>query len=82
MDADPDGEGVWRAEFTAAVFAEQLLDTPSGAAFVLTALVRRELPPDPGGPAAEVLDRLARAAFGDSVLKLARQDVQRRMAFA
>jgi hypothetical protein len=82
MDSDPDGEGVWRTEFTSAVFAEQLLDSPSGAAFVLNSLARRELPADPGGPAAEVLDRLARAAFGDALLKLARQEVQRRMAFA
>ncbi len=51
--------------FVTAFFAEHLLDNPAGACFVLEALERRVLPPDPGGPVPEVLARLARAAFAE-----------------
>jgi hypothetical protein len=79
---DPDAEGVWLTDFVAAVFDEQLLTTPAGAAFVLEALPTRTLPSDPGGPAAEVIQRLARAAFADVVRIQAGQVLQRRLAFA
>ncbi len=81
LRTDPDGEGVWRAEFVDAVFAEFCLDTADGAAFVLAALQRRPAPavggagppPAPGapsGPAPPVtigalLIGLAKAAFAD-----------------
>ena len=79
---DPEGEGVWLADFVGATFAEHLLDNPAGACFVLEALARRLLPADDGGPVPEVLQRLARAAFGEVVAGQAAQVLQRRMAFA
>lgn len=63
LAADPDGLG--RADFVDAFFAEQLLDGTAGACFVLESLERRSLPADPGGPVAQMLPRLARAAFAD-----------------
>ncbi len=60
---DPDGLG--RADFVAAFFAENLLDGVAGDCAVLEALERRTLPSDPGGPVPEVLSRLARAAFAE-----------------
>jgi len=82
LTQDPDGPLARRAEFTAAVFREQLLDSPAGACFVLQALAGRDLPGDPGGPAEAVLGRLARAAFADVVGRAASQELSRRLAFA
>jgi hypothetical protein len=82
LQHDPEGEGVWLADFVDATFAEHLLDTPAGACFVLEALPRRSVPADPGGPVPEVLGRLARAAFGQVVAQQAAQALQRRMVFS
>ncbi|MEZ5115904.1 MAG: hypothetical protein R2737_06520 [Candidatus Nanopelagicales bacterium] len=81
LRADPESEGVWLADFVDAFFEEHLLDNPAGAAFVLQALERRTLPPDAGGSVAEVLDRLARTAFGDVLTAQAGQLLQRQLAF-
>lgn len=81
LRTDPDGDGVWRDEFVAAVFSEQLLDTTSGACFVLDALERREVPEDPGGKVGDVVARLARAAFTDVLTARADQQLQRQLAF-
>ena len=53
LTADPESEGVWVSEFVDVFFEEHLLDTTSGACFVLDALERRTVPADPGGPVAE-----------------------------
>lgn len=81
LRSDPDGEGVWRSEFVSAVFSEQLLDTPSAGCFVLDALERRTVPADPGGTVADVVGRLARAAFTDVLTARADQQLQRDLAF-
>jgi hypothetical protein len=82
LRADPESEGVWVGEFVDAFFADNLLDGPAGAAFVLEALERRSLPADPGGPVPEVLGRLARAAFAEVLAAQAAQLIQRQLAFA
>jgi hypothetical protein len=64
LGADPDGEGIHRAEF------------------VLEALERRTLPPDPGGPVGEVLARLARAAFADVLTAMTKQLIQRQQIYS
>ena len=81
LRADPEGDGVWRAEFVSAVFSEQLLESTSAACFVLDALERREVPADPGGPVSEVVARLARAAFTDVLTARADQQLQRELSF-
>jgi len=82
LQTDPESEGVWVGEFVDNWFSEQLLDSTAGACFVLDALERRTLPPDPGGPGTEVLARLARAAFADLLVRQATQAVSRQLAFS
>lgn len=82
LQSDPESEGVWVGEFVAAFFADHILDTVAGSAFVLEALERRTLPADPGGPVADVLQRLARRAFADVLARQAAQLIQRQLAFA
>ncbi len=81
LDDDPSSEGIHRDEFVQAFFAENLLDNTAGHAFVLEALERRTLPADPGGPAAEVLGRLARAAFADVLTAMTKQLIQRQQIY-
>jgi hypothetical protein len=82
LQTDPESEGVWVGEFVDNWFAEQLLDSTAGACFVLDALERRSVPADPGGPAGEVVARLARAAFADLLVRQATQAVSRQLAFS
>ena len=81
LQGDPESEGVWVSEFVDVFFTDHILDTTSGACFVLDALERRVVPADPGGTAGEVLARLARAAFGDLLARQSAQLIQRTMAF-
>lgn len=82
LSSDPDGDGVHRAEFVQAFFAENLLDNPAGHAFVLEALERRTVPADPGGPVGEVLGRLARAAFADVLTTMTKQLISRQQIYS
>lgn len=82
LRADPESEGVWVGEFVDVWFTDHLLDSTSGACFVLDALERRTLPADPGGPVSDVLARLARAAFADLLVRQSAQLIQRQLAFA
>jgi hypothetical protein len=82
LRADPDGEGVFRAEFVRAFFDENLLGNPAGCCFVLEALDRRTLPADPGGPVPDVLARLAHAAFADVLTTMTAQLIQRQQIYS
>lgn len=82
LAAGADGDGVHREEFVQAFFQENLLDNTAGHAFVLEALERRVLPADPGGPAADVLGRLARAAFADVLTTMTAQLIQRQQIYS
>lgn len=68
--------------FVDAVFAENLLEDIAGACFVLAALERRTLPADPGGPVADVLARLARAAFRDVLVGQTGQVLQQQQIYS
>jgi hypothetical protein len=67
--------------FVGAFFAENLLEDSAGACFVLQALERRTVPSDSGGPVAEVLARLARAAFADVLVAQASQVLQQQQIY-
>ncbi len=82
LTEDPEGEGVHRSDFVQAFFDENLLSNPSGCCFVLEALERRTLPADPGGPVAEVVDRLAKAAFADVLTAMTAQLIQRQQIYS
>lgn len=82
LRSDPEGEGVWVGEFVDNFLTEHLLDSVDGAAFVLTALERRTVPADEGGTVADVLQRLARAAFADLLVRQALQHIQRQLVYS
>ena len=82
LRSDPNGEGVFRADFVHAFLEENLLANPAGHCFVLEALERRTLPPDEGGPVAEVLARLAEAAFADVLTTMTSQLIQRQQIYS
>ena len=63
LRADAHGEGVWLDRFVTQFFADELLDNPAGACYVLRALERRSVPAAPGGKIGDVLVDLARTAF-------------------
>lgn len=79
---DPDAEPARRDAFVAAFFADNLLDNPAGWCFVLEALERRVLPPDPGGPVAQVLARQAAAAFADVLTARTLQSLEQQQIFS
>lgn len=82
LSEDPDGEGVFRAEFVRNFFEEHLLENVAGHAFVLEALEKRTVPADPGGPVSEVLGRLAHAAFADVLTTMTAQLIQRQQIYS
>jgi len=82
LTSDPDGDGVHRGQFVQAFFEENLLDNVGGYCFVLEALERRTLPADPGGTAADVLGRLAKAAFADVLTTMTAQLIQRQQIYS
>ncbi len=82
LRTDPDGDLVLRAQFVSSFFEENLLASPAGHAFVLEALERRTVPADPGGNVAEVLARLASAAFADVLTGQAIQLIQRQQIYS
>ncbi len=69
-------------EFVDAFFAENLLDSPAGYAFVLEALHNRTLPADPGGTVSDVLGRAARAAFTELLSGQVSQAIQRQQIYS
>ena len=82
LEQDPDAGGVLRAQFVQAFFEENLLDNVGGYSFVLEALERRTLPADEGGPVADVLGRLAKAAFAGVLTTMTAQLIQRQQIYS
>lgn len=82
LRADPDGPIAGRADFVTAFFADNLLDNTAGRCFVLEALERRMLPADPGGPADQVLARLAAAAFAEVLTTRTAQLIQQQQVYS
>lgn len=65
LRTEPNGEGIWLDDFTAAIFRDFLLDNPEGYCFILTALARRPAPAVAAGKLADTLATLARHAFSE-----------------
>lgn len=82
LSEDPDAEPVFRGEFVQAFFEDNLLDNPAGHAFVLEALEKRTVPDVEGGSVADVLGRLARAAFADVLTTMTSQLIQRQQIYS
>ena len=82
LTEDPESEGVHRADFVRAFFEDNLLSNTAGHAFVLEALEKRSVPADPGGNVAEVLQRLAEAAFADVLTTMTMQLIQRQQIYS
>ncbi|MCC7054842.1 MAG: hypothetical protein IT355_16340 [Gemmatimonadaceae bacterium] len=83
LRTDPNGEGVWLDEFTAALFRDFLLDNAAGSAFVLQALSKRPAAPviTDGMTVEAALGALARNAFA-SVLRIKTDEqLEQRLAF-
>lgn len=76
LHSDPGCQALGRSEFISAFLAENLLDNLGGYCFILQALERRMLPADQGGPVAEVLGRMARAAFAEVLTGMTAQVLQ------
>jgi hypothetical protein len=81
LRVDPESEGVWLSEFVTVVFDEHLLNSPEGSCFVLQALAKRALPPDPGGSVTDVLARSAHLVFSEVLAKQAGQLLQQQLVF-
>lgn len=77
---DPQALGL--AAFIDAFFAENLLEEPAGSCFVLEGLARRTVPADPGGALADVLARLARAAFSEVLTVQTSQVIQQQQIYS
>lgn len=82
LQADPESEGVHLSDFVHAFFEDNLLSNTAGHAFVLEALDRRAVPADPGGSVADVLGRLAEAAFADVLTTMTAQLIQRQQIYS
>lgn len=81
LRTDPNDPELHRAAFVSAFFAEHLLDNTAGRCFVLEALARRTLPPDPGGTVDDVLARQAAAAFADVLTTRTIQTLEQQQIF-
>lgn len=82
LQADPDGDGVFRAEFVRSFFEENLLNNTAGRCFVLEALEKRNVPSDAGGAVSDVVGRLAEAAFADVLTTMTMQLIQRQQIYS
>jgi hypothetical protein len=83
LRTDPNGEGVWLDEFTAALFRDFLLDNAAGSAFILQALARRPAPALAGTASTveQMMSAAARAAFADVLRIKTDEQLEQRLAF-
>lgn len=58
-------EGVWLDQFVEAIFQDFLLNNTGGAVFILSALERRNIEINAHGKIEQVLQTMAKQAFGD-----------------
>jgi hypothetical protein len=83
LRTDPNGEGVWLDEFTAALFRDFLLDNDAGSAFILQALARRPntatLTPDM--TVEQAMSAMARSAFAAVLRIKTDEQLEQRLAF-
>lgn len=62
---DRNTEGVWLDEFVEALFEDFLLNNTGGAVFILSALERRNIEFSGKGKIDQILQTMAKQAFGD-----------------
>jgi hypothetical protein len=83
LRTNPNGEGVWLEEFTAALFRDFLLDNDAGSAFILQALARRPntatLVPDM--TVEQAMSVMARSAFAAVLRIKTDEQLEQRLAF-
>lgn len=83
LRTDPNGDGVWLDEFTAALFRDFLLDNAAGSAFILQALARRPMVPviAEGMTVEQAMGAMARRAFADVLRIKTDEQLEQRLAF-
>ncbi len=83
LRTDPNGEGVWLDEFTAALFRDFLLDNAAGSAFILQALARRPAAPavTDGMTVEQAMSALARKAFAAVLQIKTDEQLEQRLSF-
>lgn len=83
LRTDPNGEGVWLDEFTAALFRDFLLDNAAGSAFILQALARRPAAPvvTDGMSVEQAMSALARKAFAAVLQIKTDEQLEQRLSF-
>lgn len=62
---NPNAEGVWLDQFVEALFEDFLLNNTAGATFILSALERKNIEFSGRGKIEQVLQTMAKQAFGD-----------------
>lgn len=65
IKSDKNSEGVWLDEFVEALFEDFLLNNTAGAVFILSALERRNIEFTGSGKIEQILQNMAKQAFGD-----------------
>ena len=66
---DPEAEGVWLSQFTAAVFEDFLLENVAGACFVLQSVPRRKTDALAAGTIEQTLIQMAKSVFSELLLQ-------------
>ena len=82
LTVDPQGDGIWLGAFVKQFFADELLDNPAGAVYILQALERRSVTTVPAGKVADVLVQLAMSAFADLVRAKTIESLEQGVAYA
>ena len=82
LTADADADGIWLHAFVRQFLADELLDNPAGAAFVLQALERRSVSSVPAGKIGDVLVQLATEALADLVRAKTIESLEQGVAYA
>jgi hypothetical protein len=81
LQRDPEGDGVWLGTFVKQFFADELLDNPAGAAYILQILEKRKTEGSEPGAAGDVLQSLARGVFAGLLLAKTIESLESGAAF-
>jgi hypothetical protein len=81
LRTNPQGEGIWLDKFVQAFFEDSLLNNSDGAAFILRALPKRNIPSPPAGTVDSMLRAMAASAFGNLLQRKTEEELERRMSF-
>lgn len=81
LQENPEADGVWLTDFTAAVFEDFLLNNIAGACFVLQALAARPMRPQEGGAVETVLVTLAKQLFAELLLQKSIESLEQHSSY-